>query len=220
MPVEVLEKFAGLAQGHASEENVHGLNLLMFWPDELFFPVLDVIRLSLLHETVCSRIANTELIEKLLVNLANTDRMPNQLMACRSFVNMFKHDLGRNMLSKYLNLVLTKLPLTATTNGNLQIALATLLLNLSIQNFSEVSVTILISRILTLFEWMTDYEGVFRLLSAVGNLVSLQQDAISQQFKNNAKFAEKLRRFKCEGVPENFLKVNDISSDLAGFLGL
>lgn len=194
------------------------MHMMLFWPDDIFFPVLDIIRLALLKETTCRQIFDNDLVEKLLYHFADSQRVATQLMATRAFANVFKHEHGRTALGKYLNLVLTKIPTTETKNANLQIALATLLLNLTIKNYATISSEVLVSRIVSLFECLSDLEAVFRLLTAVGNLVAQQKTVIIQQFKNTAKFMDRLQKYRLDGVPEHFVKINEIANDLVSQL--
>ena len=213
----MLTKFVELASsdaGPASEEQLTALNLMMFWSDDIFFPVLDIIRSALVREPVCKQILNDELVEKLLNYLADSSRMPTQLMACRCFVNLFKHEGGRQRLQSVLNLVMMKFPQTETNNGNLQIALSSLLLNFTIRNYKELPSEVLVSRIVGFFLWATDLEAVFRILLAAGNLISLSDTGITQQFRNDTKFMERLLKYSFESVPEQFSKVNEVAGEL------
>lgn len=217
VPDELLSKFVHLANnetGAATEEQLTALNLMMFWPDEIFFPVLDIIRSALVREPVARQILSDELVEKLLNYLADSGRMPTQLMACRCFVNLFKHEAGRQRLQTFLNLAMMKFPQTETTNGNLQIALASLLLNFSIRNYKELPSEVLVSRIVGFSLWATDNEAIFRVLIAAGNLTALGETSITQQFRNNSKFMDRLQKLCVDAVPEQFAKVNEVANEL------
>lgn len=222
MPDEIIPKFVELAsldEGAApTEDQMTALNLMMFWSDEIFFPVLDIIRSALAREATCRQILTDELLEKLLGYLADSTRMPTQLMAARCFVNLFKHDVGRTFLERFLSLIMMKFPQKETTNGNLQIALASLLLNFSIRNYKEIAPEILVSRIVGFFLVATDLEAVFRSLTAAGNLIALEQTGITQQFRNDSKFMDKLQKYCLESVPEQFNKVNEIANELRNSL--
>lgn len=218
VPEDSLEKFVQLAASldncEASEEQITALHLMMFWADDIFFPVLDILRSALLREAVCRQILSDDLFERLLNYLADSDRMPTQLMSCRCFVNLFKHEAGRGKLRRCLNLVMMKFPQTETTNANLQIALASLLLNVSICNYKELPSEVLVSRVAGLFLWATDFEAVFRILVAAGNLVALGLTEITQQFGNDGKFMARLQKYCLESLPEHFGKINEIANEL------
>lgn len=214
---ELLVRFIELAAaeaGAASDEQITALNLMMFWSDDIFFPVLDIIRSALVREPVAKQILTDDLVEKLLNYLADSSRMATQLMACRCFVNLFKHEAGRQRVQTILNLVMMRFPQTETTNGNLQTALASLLLNFSIRNYKELPSEVLVSRIVGFFLLATDLEAVFRVLLAAGNLISLGETGITQQFRNDSKFMERLQKYCLESVPENFAKINEVANEL------
>lgn len=217
LPDEMLVRFIELAAketGAATEDQLTALSLMMFWPDEVFFPVLDIIRSALVREPVARQILTDDLVERLLNYLADSSRMPTQLMACRCFVNLFKHETGRQRLQTFLNLAMMKFPQTETANGNLQIALASLLLNFSIRNYKELPAEVLVSRIAGLFLWATDYEAVYRVLLAAGNLIALGETSVTQQFGNDVRFTERLQKYCVEAVPEQFAKVNEVANEL------
>lgn len=218
LPEEMLRQFVELASeeaGSATEEQITALNVMMFWPDDIFFPVLDIIRSALVREPVAKQILTDDLVERLLNYLADSSRMPTQLMACRCFVNLFKHEAGRQRLKTCLNLVMMKFPQKEmTTNGNLQTALATLLLNFSIRQFAELPSEVLVSRIVSFFLAATDFEALFRVLLAAGNLIALGETGITQQFRNDSKFMDRLQKYCVEAVPEQFAKVNELANEL------
>lgn len=201
-----------------SEDHKTALNLMMFWSDDIFFPVLDIIRSALLREDLCKQILNDDLVEKLLNYLADSGRMPTQLMACRCFVNLFKHEAGRARMQKFVNLVMIKFPQKETTNANLQIALATLLLNFSIRNYPDLPHEVVVSRVVALFLWTNDLEAIYRILLAAGNLIALGITEITQQFRNDAKFMERVQKYCLESVPEQFAKVNELVNEVKNAL--
>lgn len=217
MSDEMLVKFIELASketGAADEDQITALNLMMFWSDDIFFPVLDIVRSALVREPVAKQILTDELVERLLNYLADSGRMATQLMACRCFVNLFKHEAGRQRVQTCLNLVMMKFPQTETTNGNLQMALASLLLNFTVRNYKELPSEVLVSRIVGFFVLATDLEAIFRVLLAAGNLIALGETSITQQFRNDSKFMERLQKYCLESVPEQFAKINEVANEL------
>lgn len=202
----------------ASEDHLTAFNLMMFWSDDIFFPVLDIIRSALLREDLCKQILNDDLVEKLLNYLADSSRMPTQLMACRCFVNLFKHEAGRTRMQKFVNLVMIKFPQKETTNANLQIALATLLLNFSIRNYTDLPHEVVVSRVVALFLWTNDLEAIYRILLASGNFIALGITGITQQFRNDSKFMERVQKYCMESVPEQFAKVNELANEVKNAL--
>lgn len=221
VPEELLVQFVQLATPDAkpaTEEQLTALNLLNFWPDDLFFPVLDIIRSAVVREPVAQQILTDDLVEKMLNYLADSGRMATQLMACRCFVNLFKHEGGRRRLQTFLNLVMLKFPTTETTNANLQIALSTLLLNLSIRNFEGLAPELLASRLVSVFMWVTDLEAAFRILLGVGNLLALGESGPRKYFADSRQFVERVQKFCNDVVPDQHNKVTQVAKEVQKFL--
>ncbi|XP_034020612.1 phospholipase A-2-activating protein [Thalassophryne amazonica] len=155
------------------------------WPEDIVFPVLDIMRLSVRHpqvnESLCGEAEGVQLCNHLL-NLMRPDGRPaNQMLALRTLCNCFSGRHGRALLMGQRDKVLSRAAeLASVCNKNIHVALATLVLNyagcLHIQPDLEAKAQCLsvASRAL---ECVQDKEAVFRLLVALGTTVASDQMA-------------------------------------------
>ena len=93
-----------------------------------------MLRITIKHPLVCQKFcARTDFLEKQLGYLTSESPAPTQIMAMRTFCNMFKQTAGEKVLIDNRDRVITpSLNCRLTPNKNVQIALATLLLNYSV----------------------------------------------------------------------------------------
>ncbi|XP_061566356.1 phospholipase A-2-activating protein [Cololabis saira] len=155
------------------------------WPEDIVFPVLDVMRLAVRHpqvnETLCGEAEGVQLCNHLLSLMRPEGRPANQMLALRTLCNCFTGSHGRALLMAQREMVLARAADLATLcNKNIHIALATLILNyagcLHRQADLEGKAQCLsvASRAL---ETVQDKEAIFRLLVALGTTVSSDQTA-------------------------------------------
>uniref|UniRef100_A0A8D0AHX3 Phospholipase A2-activating protein n=1 Tax=Sander lucioperca TaxID=283035 RepID=A0A8D0AHX3_SANLU len=155
------------------------------WPEDLVFPILDIMRLAVRHpqvnETLCGEAEGVQLCNHLLSLMRPEGRPANQMLALRTLCNCFSGRHGRALLMAQRETVLSHAADLATIcNKNIHVALATLLLNyagcLHGQPDLEAKAQCLsvASRAL---ETVQDKEAVFRLLVALGTTVASDQTA-------------------------------------------
>ncbi|XP_053321888.1 phospholipase A-2-activating protein [Spea bombifrons] len=156
------------------------------WPEDIVFPALDVLRLSMKNRTVnemfCSEKEGSQFSNYLFKFMHPGGRQANQLLALRTLCNSFSYDPGTRLMISHRDTVITKaIELKAVNNKNIHTALATLLLNYAIClhkiNDLEGKAQCL-SAISTVMEVVEDPEAAFRLLVALGTLISDDENAV------------------------------------------
>lgn len=144
---------------------------------------------------------------------------PNQLMILRCFTNMIRHDAGRQQLEKYFIILIENICKIKTGNSNMQMAIASLLLNVTITEMAQTRDEICRSTTEALIEflkWVTDMEATYRAMQAIGNLMTTNHTQGVVALIISADFlVEKIRKLT-ELTPKTseLAKVNAISSAL------
>lgn len=143
----LVETVGNTSRYHATllfEKQLELLGKGMGWPADKRFPVFDLVRLAIMHPSFVDTFSKSsnpnKLIEVLLQHgqLSEMDSHSGneivQMFALRSLVNMFGHPIGRDMIAKQLDSILTALEAfpTSSTNKNLHQALSTFYINLSV----------------------------------------------------------------------------------------
>uniref|UniRef100_A0A674D7I8 Phospholipase A2-activating protein n=1 Tax=Salmo trutta TaxID=8032 RepID=A0A674D7I8_SALTR len=157
------------------------------WPEDIVFPVLDILRLAVRHpqvnESLCGGDADdgVALCNHLLSLMKPQARPANQMLALRTLCNCFSGWRGRALLLAQREAVLSRAAdLCSVCNKNIHIALATLVLNyagsLHGQPDLEAKAQCL-SVASAALESVQDKEAVFRLLVALGTTVASDQTA-------------------------------------------
>uniref|UniRef100_A0AAZ3Q6W2 Phospholipase A-2-activating protein n=1 Tax=Oncorhynchus tshawytscha TaxID=74940 RepID=A0AAZ3Q6W2_ONCTS len=157
------------------------------WPEDIVFPVLDILRLAVRHpqvnESLCGGDADNgvALCNHLLSLMKPQARPANQMLALRTLCNCFSGWRGRALLLAQREAVLSHAAdLCSVCNKNIHIALATLVLNyagsLHGQPDLEAKAQCL-SVASAALESVQDKEAVFRLLVALGTTVASDQTA-------------------------------------------
>uniref|UniRef100_A0A674EM99 Phospholipase A-2-activating protein n=1 Tax=Salmo trutta TaxID=8032 RepID=A0A674EM99_SALTR len=157
------------------------------WPEDIVFPVLDILRLAVRHpqvnDSLCGGDADdgVALCNHLLSLMKPQGRPANQMLALRILCNCFSGWRGRSLLLAQREAVLSHAAdLCSVCNKNIHIALATLVLNyagsLHGQPDLEAKAQCL-SVASAALESVQDKEAVFRLLVALGTTVASDQTA-------------------------------------------
>ncbi|NXM65623.1 PLAP protein, partial [Serilophus lunatus] len=156
------------------------------WPEDIVFPALDILRLSVRHPTVnenfCSEKEHVQFIILLLKFLNPKGKQANQLLALRALCNCFVSHAGQKLMMEQRDEIMTQAIETKSgSNKNIHIALATLTLNYAVclhkVNNVEGKAQCL-SVISTVMEVVQDLEAIFRLLVALGTLISDDTNAV------------------------------------------
>ncbi|OXB66130.1 hypothetical protein ASZ78_012473 [Callipepla squamata] len=156
------------------------------WPEDIVFPALDILRLSVRHpivnENFCGEKTHVQFIHLLLKFLNPQGKPANQLLALRALCNCFVSQAGQKLLMEQRDEIMTQaIEVKSGNNKNVHIALATLTLNYAVclhkVNNIEGKAQCL-SVISTAMEVVKDLEAVFRLLVALGTLISDDKNAV------------------------------------------
>lgn len=153
---------------------------------DIVFPALDILRLSVRHPTVnanfCGEKYHVQFIRLLLKFLNPGGKQANQLLTLRALCNCFVIQAGQKLLMEQRDEIMTQaIEVASSNNKNIHIAFATLTLNYAVclhkVNNTEGKVQCL-SVINTVMEVVQDLEAVFRLLVALGTLISDDTNAV------------------------------------------
>ncbi|XP_025934491.1 phospholipase A-2-activating protein isoform X2 [Apteryx rowi] len=183
------------------------------WPEDIVFPALDILRLSIRHPTVnenfCSEKDRVQFIILLLKFLNPKGKQANQLLALRALCNCFVSQAGQKFMMQQRDEIMTQaIELKSGSNKNVHIALATLTLNYAVclhkVNNIEGKAQCL-SVISTVMEVVQDLEAIFRLLVALGTLISDDTNAVQlakslgvdSQIKKYASVSEPTKVSEC-----------------------
>uniref|UniRef100_A0A8C6T9K3 Phospholipase A-2-activating protein n=1 Tax=Neogobius melanostomus TaxID=47308 RepID=A0A8C6T9K3_9GOBI len=155
------------------------------WPEDIVFPVLDILRLAVRHpqvnKTLCGDAEGVQLCNHLLSLMRPEGRPANQMLALRTLCNCFSGRHGRALLmSQRETVLLQAADLASVCNKNIHIALATLVLNYAACFHSQPDLEAkaqCLSVASRALETVQDKEAVFRLLVALGTTVSSDQTA-------------------------------------------
>ncbi|XP_040171694.1 phospholipase A-2-activating protein [Anopheles arabiensis] len=207
------------------EQNSACLTALKFlyttWPTEKLFPIMDITRLIVREPRACQ-----ELFEDasfMGTFLQHTNHLPaNQLMSARCFTNMLAHQPGRNVVVEHIRAIVDRFAVLrgSACSPNLQIALASFYLNLTMTQLDKLSSVdfckVLAGTIAELLCWLTDNEATYRGYQALGNLLSMPgpgMGAIADTLKGNSALTDKIL-FNISSELPNFGKLNECASYL------
>ncbi|XP_031706920.1 phospholipase A-2-activating protein isoform X2 [Anarrhichthys ocellatus] len=171
-----------------SPPTIQEINLLWkaaHWPEDIVFPVLDIMRLAVRHpqvnESLCGESEGVQLCNHLLSLMRPEGRPANQMLALRTLCNCFGGSHGRALLLAQREAVLSRAAdLAGVCNKNIHIALATLVLNYASCLHSQPDLDAkaqCLSVASRALETVQDKEAVFRLLVALGTTVASDQTA-------------------------------------------
>lgn len=171
------------------------------WPEDIVFPVLDIVRLCVRNPSInallCSEADGRQFFNHLM-NLMDTKGKPaNQLLALRILCNCFSGPSGQKLLMLLRDQLLSQaVELKGSANKNIHIALATLALNYAVclhaLNDIEGKAQCL-SIISTALEVTKDLEAIFRLLVALGTITN--NDKSATQLANSLGVDSQIKRY-------------------------
>ena len=141
---------------------------------DLLFPVIDIVRLAVRSESVFAVLNSTNFLDALLAHL--TTSAANQLMIIRCLANIMKHEAGRQQVDKRLAYLVERINGIKTGSNNLQIAIATFYLNLTITQTKGIAngekCRMITEGLIESFKWAIDLEACYRSMQAIGNLTT------------------------------------------------
>ncbi|XP_048826154.1 phospholipase A-2-activating protein isoform X1 [Brienomyrus brachyistius] len=150
------------------------------WPEDIVFPVLDILRLAVRHpvvnEHLCRETDGIQFCNHILSLMVPQGRPANQMLALRTLCNCFSGSIGRELLMAQREAILSRAcDLRTVRNKNIHVALATLVLNYAgslhqIQDLEGKAQCLSVAS--AALEVVQDKEAIFRLLVALGTTVS------------------------------------------------
>ncbi|XP_063151072.1 phospholipase A-2-activating protein isoform X2 [Candoia aspera] len=188
--LDVLEKMLSIVCSVSMEaptaEQLQTLWKAINWPNDFVFPALDILRLAIRHpsvnESFCGEKDGLQFCGHLIKFLNPGGKQANQMLALRILCNCFIHPVGQKLMMAQGDSIMSQaIELKLSSNKNIHIALATLALNYAVclhkSNNIEGKAQCL-SVISTVMEVVQDLEAVFRLLVALGTLISGDSNAV------------------------------------------
>ncbi|XP_062925067.1 phospholipase A-2-activating protein isoform X1 [Mobula hypostoma] len=190
--LQMLENFLSVVSSPSSQETPTAQQLETLWkaaqwPDDIVFPVLDILRLAVRHPTVnehfCSELYSKQFSNYLLNKINLQGKPANQMLILRTVCNCFANQThGSKLMMSLREAILSQaIEMRSSSNKNVHIALSTLILNYAVNlhagNDIEGKANCL-SVISAAMEVLQDYEAIFRLLVALGTIISDDPNAL------------------------------------------
>lgn len=162
------------------------LGTLLRWPTANLFPVLDILRLATRNANICQILSGEEgFLERLLALVHSS--VPNCIMVYRMLAHMLQHSSAHPQVVEYREPILNSIASTVVNTDpafskhaqwkNVQVAIATVLLNFSALLFKSPAVATvefkssLVSTISGVLTSLHEDEAIFRTLAAIGTLM-------------------------------------------------
>ncbi|XP_069126256.1 phospholipase A-2-activating protein-like [Argopecten irradians] len=181
--VEKLEALSDLIQGKpANADQLTTMMKILSWPHEAVFPGLDVLRIAIKDPFMSERLCTSvHFVDSRLMYLTKTNTPNNQMLTLRTLCNMFKQHFGETLAMQNRDKIITAaLECRLSPNKNVQIALATLLLNYSVflqDKLDEEAKSQCLLAMASVLENDIDSEAMFRLLVCLGTLIKTDETA-------------------------------------------
>ncbi|XP_023012840.1 phospholipase A2 activator protein [Leptinotarsa decemlineata] len=191
------------------------LRKLLDWPDDIIFPVLDVIRLAVrdkVNNRIISSMNNGIIMEKLKNYITNSCTVVNNMIvSLRTICNLCLHEPGENLVYNNRFDIMENFTSLGQLNKSGQVALATCLLNLTIltiKSSDEIGFSVLAQVLPDILTKLTDTESQFRTYVALGTLITSSnshQQEIKAKINENSNFlsAMQLHMFSGQNDLEN-----------------
>ncbi|TQD76703.1 hypothetical protein C1H46_037737 [Malus baccata] len=190
------------------------VGLLKSWPVAMLFPVIDIMRMIVLHPDGATRLlqhleAENDLLMELIRKVATNPPLPaNLLTSVRAVTNLFKNSCYYNWLQKHRTEILDVYSSCySSPNKNLQLSYATLILNYAVllteKKDQEGQSQVLSSALQIAEEENLDADAKFRALVAIGSLMLegfVKKIAIDFDVENIAKIAKASKETKIAEV--------------------
>ncbi|XP_020365770.2 phospholipase A-2-activating protein isoform X2 [Rhincodon typus] len=215
--LQMLEKFLSIVSTPALEApTAQQLEILWKaaqWPEDIVFPVLDILRLAMRHPAVnehfCSGNYSTQFSNYLLNKINLQGKPANQMLILRTVCNCFSsQSYGSKLMMSLRETILSQaIEMKATSNKNVHIALSTLILNYAVNLHTGSDIegkANCLSTISAAMEALQDYEAIFRLLVALGTIISDDPNAL--QLAQSLGVDSQIRKYSSVSDP---VKVGD-----------
>lgn len=187
---------------------------------ESLFPVLDILRMAVCDANVCAKLVTPDTLNLIIQNISVPPA--NQLMSIRILLNMLSHGYGRGLIESRLTNILVAMTATKKGSANLQVAISTLLLNLTIvqTHFADQTQCEHIAEsIIDFLLWNADPESLYRSYRAIGNLLCTPHASIvSAQLVSTDQIMDMLRSNMSAQQQYGFEKINEIAQEIVNAL--
>lgn len=199
---QALERIAHVCEPGAAEQNIDVLINLLKWNDDIVFPALDVLRMAIRSPENCVSIFTKDdgfIMNKLKFYTSSECKSPNSmLVAFRVLCNMFLHPISEGLIFKNRLELLENITGLSQVNKNIEIAVTTFLLNLTVlstKERDEFGVVLLANVLPDVILSLNDCEAQFRGLIAVGTLIvnADTKKIITDKIKENGNCTVKLK---------------------------
>ncbi|CAM9791612.1 unnamed protein product [Lampetra fluviatilis] len=226
---------------------LEALELVLSWPDEFLFPALDILRLCLRLDVPNKHFLGAACGPAQLSRLLALTSAPGAagaasaaapMLALRALCNACSREPGRRLMRERRSRVVEgALELVGSDNRNVQVALATLLLNYAVlhnESSSSASspnaaaaaddddeaMTQLLSAAVALLERRPDPEASFRLLVCVATLVLRRggRDGGDAARRLSDALGVRAHAERCAGLPGAPAKLAECARSLLAFL--
>ncbi|XP_026433041.1 phospholipase A-2-activating protein-like [Papaver somniferum] len=156
------------------------LKTLKFWPVAMMFPVIDVLRMIILHPDGARllqqhiKVGNDFLLETIKKVTSAPALAANLLTSTRVVANLFKQSSFHEWLQRNRSEVLDVFSSCSSSNKNVQLSYSTLILNyavLLIEKKDQEGQSQVLSAAIEIAEGSEDVDSKFRALVAVGSLM-------------------------------------------------
>lgn len=178
------------------------------------------MRLAVRDANVCSQLISPDILNLIVQNVNVAPA--NQLMSIRCLSNMLIHGYGRGLIETCLTNVLVAISSTKKGSTNLQMAIATLLLNLTIvqtANAEQTQCQQITETIIDFLLWNADAEALYRSYRALGNLLSTSfGQIVSAQIVSTDQVMDALHENMSAQQQYGFEKINEIARDIVDAL--
>ncbi|KAK9136402.1 hypothetical protein Syun_015732 [Stephania yunnanensis] len=192
------------------------LKPLKSWPIEMIFPVIDILRMMVLHPDGANlflkhfKHENDSLMEMIVRVTTAPVLNPNLLTSIRAVTNLFKHSCFCQWLQRNRSQILDAFSGCSFSNKNLQLSYSTLLLNYSVLLIEKEDLegqSQILSATLEIAEDETwDVDSRFRVLVAIGSLMHqglVKRTAMDLDIQSIAKAAKMSKEGRIAEVGED-----------------
>ncbi|CAB4320594.1 unnamed protein product [Prunus armeniaca] len=190
------------------------LRLLKSWPVAMLFPVIDTLRMIVLHPDGATVLlqhaeAQNDLLLEMIKRVATNPSLPaNLLTSVRVVTNLFKNSCYYNWLQKHRSEILDVYSsCSSSPNKNLQLSYATLILNYAVllieKKDQEGQSQVLSAALQIAEEENLEVDAKFRALVAIGSLMLeglVKKIAIDFDVENIAKISKASKETKIAEV--------------------
>jgi len=215
-----LKVVLGIAKGlvRLSDENFSILTKIQKWEKTQVFPLLDILRYKCLKPSFDNPNQIKEVLTMFEKNLSS-DSQINSMLAARGLSNILSNPKLQHVLSEFENqekIICSATALFPTGHQNLEISLASLLYNVSVQQIQkpnlEGSVLVASSIATQVLPSLTQDEAIYRSLLALGNII----------VTGPAEVKEFLQSMEIGGLVKEYMKkeekISSCSTEILKFL--